>query len=56
MNLPSQLFYKPAMNFAAGSMLYYLHTDVSLFKGSGFKQLGSYIDMPDNSAAGDVRK
>ncbi len=50
----TQLFYKPAMNVAAGPMLYYLHPDVSFFKGSGFKQLGPYIDMPDNSAAGDV--
>ena len=43
------------MNVASGPMLYYLHPDVSFFKGSGFKQLGPYIDMPDNSAAGDVR-
>ena len=42
------------MNVASGPMLYYLHPDVSFFKGSGFKQLGPYIDMPDNSAAGDV--
>jgi hypothetical protein len=56
MYLSSQLFYKPAMNVAAGPMLYYLHPDVSLFKGSGFKQLGPYIDMPDNSASGDVSK
>jgi hypothetical protein len=42
------------MNVAAGPMLYYLHPDVSFFKGSGFKQLGPYIDMPDKSAAGDV--
>jgi hypothetical protein len=42
------------MNVADGPMLYYLHPDVSFFKGSGFKQLGPYIDMPDNSAAGDV--
>lgn len=36
-------------------MLYYLHPDVSFFKGNGFKALGPYLDMPDNSAAGDVR-
>ena len=34
--------------------LYYLHPDVSFFKGNGFKQIGPYLDMPDNSAAGDV--
>ena len=49
-----QLFYTPTMNVASGPMLYYLHPDVSFFKGGGFKQLGPYIDMPDNSAAGDV--
>ncbi len=36
-------------------MLYYLHPDVSFFKGNGFKAIGPYLDMPDNSAAGDVR-
>ncbi len=35
-------------------MLYYLHPDVSFFKGNGEPQLGSVLDMPDNSAAGDV--
>mmetsp|Transcript_34638 Transcript_34638/g.80965 ORF Transcript_34638/g.80965 Transcript_34638/m.80965 type:complete len:80 (+) Transcript_34638:180-419(+) len=39
---------------ARGPMLYYLHPDVSFFKGGGFKQLGPALDMPDNSAAGDV--
>ena len=39
---------------APGRMLYYLHPDVSFFKGNGFKALGPYLDMPDNSAAGDV--
>ena len=34
--------------------LYYLHPDVSFFKGNGFKQIGPYLDMPANSAAGDV--
>jgi len=34
--------------------LYYLHPDVSFFKGNGFKTIGPYLDMPDNSAAGDV--
>mmetsp|Transcript_26964 Transcript_26964/g.67998 ORF Transcript_26964/g.67998 Transcript_26964/m.67998 type:complete len:81 (+) Transcript_26964:1-243(+) len=35
-------------------MLYYLHPDVSFFKGDGFKSIGPALDMPDNSAAGDV--
>eukprot|EP00960_Hanusia_phi_P030303 748509-Hanusia_phi.AAC.2 len=39
---------------ARAPALYYLHPDVSFFKGNGFKQLGPYLDMPDNSAAGDV--
>eukprot|EP00960_Hanusia_phi_P077974 768762-Hanusia_phi.AAC.5 len=39
---------------AESPMLYYLHPDVSFFKGNGFKALGPYLDMPDNSAAGDV--
>lgn len=34
--------------------LYYLHPDVSFFKGNGFKALGPSLDMPDNSASGDV--
>lgn len=45
----------PTMNIAAGSpMLYYLHPDVSFFKGNGFTALGPYLDMPDNSSAGNV--
>mmetsp|Transcript_62675 Transcript_62675/g.91895 ORF Transcript_62675/g.91895 Transcript_62675/m.91895 type:complete len:81 (+) Transcript_62675:7-249(+) len=39
---------------AGAQQLYYLHPDVSFFKGNGFKQLGPYLDMPDNSSAGDV--
>jgi len=39
---------------ASAPQLYYLHPDVSFFKGDGFKALGPYLDMPDNSAAGDV--
>ena len=35
-------------------MLYYLHPDVSFFKGNGEPQLGAILDMPDNSASGDV--
>ncbi len=45
-----QLFFK-----RSAPMLYYLHPDVSFFKGNGEPQLGSVLDMPDNSAAGDVR-
>jgi hypothetical protein len=36
-------------------MLYYLHPDVSFFKGNGEPQMGAILDMPDNSASGDVR-
>ena len=51
----SQLFAAPqTMNVASGPMLYYLHPDVSFFKGNGFTALGPYLDMPDNSAAGNV--
>jgi hypothetical protein len=33
-------------------MLYYLHPDVSFFKGGGFKQLGPYIgDAPTSKDA-----
>ena len=42
------------MNVASGPMLYYLHPDVSFFKGNGFTALGPYLDMPDNSSAGNV--
>ncbi len=42
------------MNIASGPMLYYLHPDVSFFKGNGFTALGPYLDMPDNSSAGNV--
>jgi hypothetical protein len=35
-------------------ILYYLHPEVSMFKGNGEPQIGNYLDMPDNSAAGDV--
>ena len=43
------------MNIASNSpMLYYLHPDVSFFKGNGFTALGPYLDMPDNSSAGNV--
>ena len=35
-------------------MLYYLHPDVSFFKGNGEPQMGAILDMPDNSASGDV--
>lgn len=38
----------------AGPQLYYLHPDVSFFKGDGFKAIGPALDMPDNSASGDV--
>jgi hypothetical protein len=34
--------------------LYYLHPSVSMTKGNGEPQIGNYLDMPDNSAAGDV--
>jgi hypothetical protein len=27
-------------------MLYYLHPDVSFFKGNGFTTIGPYLDMP----------
>jgi hypothetical protein len=37
-------------------MLYYLHPDVSFFKGNGFTALGPYLDMPDNSSAGNVSR
>ena len=43
---------QPIFAMAPGRMLYYLHPDVSFFKGNGFKALGPYLDMPDNSAAG----
>ena len=42
-----QLFFK-------GPLLYYLHPEVSMFKGGGEPQLGPAIDMPDNTASGDV--
>jgi hypothetical protein len=29
--------------------------NVSMFKGGGTAQMGSYLDMPDNSSSGDVR-
>jgi hypothetical protein len=42
------------MNVASAPMLYYLHNDASFFKGNGFMTIGPYIDMPDNSAEGNV--
>ena len=35
-------------------MMYYLHPDVSMTKGNGTAQVGPYLDMPDNSASGDL--
>jgi len=49
--LDQQLFFVAP---TGAQQLYYLHPDVSFFKGNGFKTIGPYLDMPDNSAAGDV--
>ena len=35
-------------------MMYYLPPDVSMTKGNGTAQVGPYLDMPDNSASGDL--
>jgi len=37
-------------------ILYYLHPDVSFFKGNGEPQMGPFLDMPDNTASGDVSR
>mmetsp|Transcript_26175 Transcript_26175/g.53196 ORF Transcript_26175/g.53196 Transcript_26175/m.53196 type:complete len:83 (-) Transcript_26175:144-392(-) len=44
----SQIFFVPR------NTLYYLHPDVSFFKGGGEPQMGPTIDMPDNTASGDM--
>lgn len=35
-------------------ILYYLHPEVSFFKGGGEPQMGPALDMPDNTASGDM--
>eukprot|EP00293_Proteomonas_sulcata_P005107 CAMPEP_0184330796 /NCGR_PEP_ID=MMETSP1049-20130417/144371_1 /TAXON_ID=77928 /ORGANISM="Proteomonas sulcata, Strain CCMP704" /LENGTH=68 /DNA_ID=CAMNT_0026653249 /DNA_START=487 /DNA_END=693 /DNA_ORIENTATION=- len=34
--------------------MYYLHPEASMFKGNGTAQMGPYLDMPDNTASGDL--